>query len=104
MRIVSNIDTKPRLLENDLSPEILEKLPTFRQLLKVLISTSTEKNAEAAQDLFNAGIKLVDAKEFVELEDSQWRHLHNKARENGPGWYVPFHAQVITLLEKAEKK
>jgi hypothetical protein len=107
MRIISNLDDKPKLLDDiNLSAEVLEKIPTYRQLLKVLISNVAAKSPDEALDLFAAGLKILEAKDpgVVKLEDSQFRHLHNKARDNELKWTVPIHAQLMQILNSADKE
>ena len=105
MRVITNLDDKPKLLEDNLSTDVTDKIPTYRQLLKVLISNVAAKNPDEALDLYKAGLKILDAKDGkVELEDSQFRHVHNKARENELKWTVPIHAQLMQILNSADKE
>lgn len=102
MKTIKNIDEKPNLLEVNLSDDVLAKIPTFRQYLKILISNMAGKSSDESLDLYQAGLKLMVEGADYSVEDSQFRILQAKVNENPLQWPVVIHAQLIQKFKQAE--
>ena len=102
MKTIKNIDEKPKLLEQELPQDVLDKILTYRKWLKILISNIAGKSSDESLDLYQAGLKLMVEGPDCALEDSQFRLLQAKINENPLQWPVPIHAQIIEKLKQAE--
>lgn len=102
MKTLKNLDEKPNLLEKNLPDDVLAKIPTFRQELKMLISNVAGKNSDETLDLYQAGLKLMLEGPDCSLEDAQFRILQTKVNENPLQRPVPIHAQLIEKFKQAE--
>ncbi len=102
MKTIKNIDEKPKLLEQELPQDVLDKILTYRKWLKILISNIAGKSSDESLDLYQAGLKLMVEGTDYTLEDSQFRLLQTKVNENPLQWPVPIHAQIIEKFKQAE--
>lgn len=102
MKTIKNIDEKPVLFEKEIPADVLSKIPTFRQYLKILISNVAVRSSDETLDLYQAGLKLMIEGADYQLEDSQFRLLQAKVNDNPLQWPVVIHAQLIQKFKQAE--
>lgn len=103
MKIIKNIDEKPTSFDENISPEALKQMPTFRKLFKAAIGMSTRSNGEQAIDLYQLGLKFKTEENDISVEDSEFNLLKEACNQNPANWISHYHAQVMLKLKDAEK-
>lgn len=102
MKHLKGLDEKPTSFD-DVPPEVMEKMPTFRKLFKAAIGMATRGSGEQAIDLYQVGLKLKLAEPDLSLEDAEFNLLREACNQNAPNWISHYHAQVMMKLKEAEK-
>ena len=103
MKTINRLAEKPTHFREDISPEELENLPTFRRLFLNQLGGSQGENGEEAIEMYQLGLKIRSATESVDLEDAQFKILKKVCEKNKIQWLSHFHAQVLLLLKESEK-
>jgi len=106
MKRIEGIDAKAAHYQDDVAPEVLEKMPTFRKMFIACAGGGTAKGQEEAMDLQQLVLKLRVVNgdgDFVDLEDAQIKLLTKKVEENTGGYVAFFLAQMFQKLKDAKE-
>lgn len=104
MKTIKGLDEKPTSFDDDVPPEILAQLPTYRKMLKAALGLGAAKDGENAIDLLQIGLKLRLEGNDVSLEDAEFKLLKERCNENPAQWQAHYHGQVMLKLREAEGK
>jgi len=104
MKTLKGLDQKPVLIDDVTDEKVLETIPTFRKMLKIVAGNSQPKaGTDEAIDLFQIGLKLKSDGD-VALEDAEFRLLHNKCKDNPANFTSHILGQILLMLKEAEKE
>lgn len=105
MKRIEGIDTKPEHYQDDVTPDVMEKMPTFRKMFIALAGGGSAKGQEEAMDIQQIVLKLRVLNsdgDYVDLEDAQMRLLRKKVEENTANYTAFFLAQLFEKMTKAK--
>lgn len=101
MKTIKGIDDKPTHWQDDIAPEVLATIPSFRKMFKAALGMGAAKDGENAIDLFQVGLKL-KVEGDISLEDAEFKLLKDRCSQNPAQWQAHFHGQVMLKLKEAE--
>jgi hypothetical protein len=82
---------------------------TYKEMFRNGVALSVTKAGPEAIELFSVALKLKSSGNEIDLEDAEFKLLHQKISEN-PGflnnapWPAWVHGQLLVRLEQSEKK
>lgn len=103
MKTIKQLDKRVESFSDDIPPEVLNQLPTFRQLFKAGLGMAVRNSGEKAIDLYQVGLKLKLDGPDVALEDEEFKLLKEVCDQNPAQWLSHYHAQVMLKLREAER-
>ena len=103
MKTLIGLNEKPVTIEDNPSAEVVESLPSFRRLLKIVVGNCVpKKGTEEAVDLYQLGMKL-KVEGDVQLEDAEFKLLNTKLKDNPTEFTAHILGQLLGIMDKAEK-
>ena len=103
MKTLKGLDQKPGTIEETTDERILEQIPSFRRLLKILVGNCVPKpNTDESVDLWQIGLKLKQEGD-VQVEEAEFNLIRSKAKENPTQFTAHILGQLLNLLKEAEK-
>lgn len=100
MRKIVGLDDKLIPLYDESNPELVQAMPTFRELLKRAAGQGQPKSADDSRRLGRVMTKLRKQGD-VELTDEEFSALFDRLTENPGGFIVSIHSQVLEKLDAA---
>lgn len=101
MKTIKNIDDKPSHFQEDVLPETMAALPTYRRMFKNAVGTVAARNGEEAIDLYQLGLKLKMEGSDISLEDAEFKLLKDTCEKNPAQWMAHFQAQVLLKIKES---
>jgi hypothetical protein len=103
MKTLTGLDQKPVLIDDTTDEKILESIPTFRKMLKIVAGNSQPKaGTDESIDLFQIGLKLKGEGD-VQLEDADFKLLQSKTKDNPANFTSHILGQILLKFKDAEK-
>ncbi len=104
VKTLKGLDEKPSLIEEVADEKVLEAIPTFRRMLRIIAGNSQPKpGTEESIDLVQIGLKL-KVEGDVSLEDAEFKLLLAKAKDNRPDYSSQILGQILLKFKDAEKE
>lgn len=103
MVIIEKLQDRPTHFDSAATKADQEQLPTFKKFFLDVLGASTAEGGEQAIAMFTLGQKIYKAASDVDLEDAEFSLLLDKCKKNALRWMAHYHAQVVILLQEAEK-
>jgi hypothetical protein len=103
MKTLKGLNSRPEILEENPTKEMIDDTPTFRRLFKIVIGNSLAKSGEQAVDCVQIAMKLRIDADQIELEDAQFKIIKDKVDDNPTKMPAIFQGQMRMLLDKCEK-
>lgn len=103
MKTIKNVDAKPIHFQDDVPPEVIAQLPTYRKMFRAVCGMGLAKGGDQAMDLVQLGLKMQLDQPDISLEDAEFKLLKERCDQNVCQWQVGFHGQVMLKLKEAEQ-
>lgn len=105
MKTLKGLNTKPEILDDKPTPELLKDIPTYRRLFKMVVGNSVASDkTEQAVDMVQIAMKLRIDEDSIPLEDAQFKLLREKVVENNIKLTALFQGQMLMLMDKCKKE
>lgn len=102
MKTITAVDTKPTHFQDEVTPDVVASMPTYRKMFRAVCGMGLAKSGEEAMDLVQIGLKMQLADPDISLEDAEFRLLKERCEKNPVQWQAHFHGQVMLKLKEAE--
>lgn len=100
MKTIKNLDAQLKVLD-DGDPIVQQQQsnqPTFRKMYRLILAAGKGTPEQAVESL-DVSLKLKEAKDHVELSDSEYALLKDRIRQNPTGLMDHFWGQLLKSIE-----
>jgi hypothetical protein len=103
MKTLRGIDEKPMHVDDEMPQDRIDKIPTYRRMMRDAVSLGMAKSGAQAIDLVQIGLKLKQVENEISLEDAEFKMLYDRCDLNPCQWQVFYHGQLMLKLKEVEK-